>query len=75
MEIAFIDFSNYNYILNSAVKLKKKIASIPCKCWDTGCLNMLSCSYFLKDIKIFHSNRGNEYDNISIDNILGAFDI
>ena len=36
---------------------------------------LLSCRYPLKDINIFHSDRGKEYDNIKIDNILEAFDI
>ena len=34
-----------------------------------------SCRYCLSDIKIFHSDRGKEYDNIKIDNILEAFKI
>lgn len=36
---------------------------------------LLRCKYSLKDIKIFHSDRGNEYDNALIDNILSAFKI
>ncbi len=36
---------------------------------------LLRCSYFLKDIKLFHSDRGNEYDNKLIDNILSTFEI
>ena len=35
----------------------------------------LRTNYSLKDIKIFHSDRGNEYDNKLIDDILEAFDI
>lgn len=36
---------------------------------------LLRCNYSLKDIKIFHSDRGKEYDNIKIDNILETFNI
>ena len=36
---------------------------------------LLRCRYSLKDIKLFHSDRGKEYDNIKIDNILEAFNI
>ena len=36
---------------------------------------LLRCRYSLKDIKVFHSDRGREYDNIKIDNILEAFEI
>jgi len=36
---------------------------------------LLRCNYSLKDIKIFHSDRGNEYDNALIDNILSTFKI
>jgi transposase InsO family protein len=36
---------------------------------------LLRCNYSLKDIKIFHSDRGNEYDNALIDNILNTFKI
>jgi putative transposase len=36
---------------------------------------LLRCKYSLKDIKIFHSDRGNEYDNTLIDNILSTFNI
>ncbi len=36
---------------------------------------LLRCKYSLKDIKIFHLARGNEYDNALIDNILGNFNI
>lgn len=36
---------------------------------------LLRCRYSLKDIKVFHSDRGREYDNIKIDNILEAFKI
>lgn len=36
---------------------------------------LLRCRYPLKDIKIFHSDRGREYDNIKIDNILETFEI
>src|SRR5699024_8921965 len=36
---------------------------------------LLRCRYSLKDIKVFHSDRGKEYDNIKIDNILEAFEI
>lgn len=36
---------------------------------------LLGCKYSLKDIKIFHSDRGNEYDNSLIDDILSAFKI
>lgn len=36
---------------------------------------ILRTNYSLKDIKIFHSDRGNEYDNKLIDDILQAFNI
>ena len=36
---------------------------------------LLRCKYSLKDIKIFHSDRGKEYNNVKIDNILETFDI
>ena len=36
---------------------------------------ILRCKYSLKDIKVFHSDRGNEYDNALIDNILNTFKI
>lgn len=36
---------------------------------------LLRCFYPLKDIKIFHSDRGNEYDNTLIDNVLKTFKI
>lgn len=36
---------------------------------------LISVKYPLKDIKIFHSNRGNEFDNKLIDDILEAFEI
>ena len=36
---------------------------------------LLKCRYSLKDIKFFHSDRGREYDNIKIDEILEAFKI
>lgn len=36
---------------------------------------LLRCKYSLKDIKIFHSDRGNEYDNALIDDILSTFKI
>lgn len=36
---------------------------------------LLRCNYSLKDINIFHSDRGNEYDNALIDNILNTFKI
>ncbi len=36
---------------------------------------LLRCNYSLKDIKVFHSDRGKEYDNIKIDNILETFNI
>ena len=36
---------------------------------------LLKCKYPLKDINIFHSDRGNEYDNALIDNILNTFKI
>lgn len=36
---------------------------------------LLRCRYPLKDISIFHSDRGNEYDNALIDNILSTFKI
>jgi len=36
---------------------------------------LLSVPYSLKDIKIFHSDRGKEYDNRLIDDILEAFEI
>lgn len=36
---------------------------------------LLRCNYSLQDIKIFHSDRGNEFDNILIDDILKTFKI
>jgi len=36
---------------------------------------LLRCGYPLKDIKVFHSDRGREYDNKKIDNILETFEI
>lgn len=36
---------------------------------------LLRCNYSLKFINIFHSDRGNEYDNTLIDNILNTFKI
>ncbi|MCG4587290.1 integrase core domain-containing protein, partial [Anaerosalibacter bizertensis] len=36
---------------------------------------LLRCKYPLKDINLFHSDRGNEYDNALIDNILSTFNI
>ena len=36
---------------------------------------LLSIPYALRGIKIFHSDRGNEYDNALIDNILSTFKI
>lgn len=36
---------------------------------------LLGSNYSLKDIKVFHSDRGKEYDNIKIDNILEVFNI
>ena len=36
---------------------------------------LLRCRYPLKDIKVFHSDRGKEYDNIKVDNILETFEI
>ncbi len=36
---------------------------------------LLRCKYSLKDIEIFHSDRGNEYDNARIDSILNTFAI
>ena len=36
---------------------------------------LLRCNYSLKDISIFHSDRGNEYDNALIDDILSTFKI
>ena len=36
---------------------------------------LIKCNYPLKDINIFHSDRGNEYDNKLIDNILSTFKI
>ncbi len=36
---------------------------------------LLRCNYSLKDIKVFHSDRGKEYDNIKIDTILETFNI
>lgn len=36
---------------------------------------LLKVNYSLKDIKIFHSDRGKEYDNRLIDDILEAFEI
>ncbi len=36
---------------------------------------ILRCNYSLEDINIFHSDRGNEYDNALIDDILSTFKI
>lgn len=36
---------------------------------------LLRCKYSLKDIKVFQSDRGNEYDNALIGNILSTFKI
>ena len=36
---------------------------------------LLRCNYSLQDIRVFHSDRGNEYDNILIDDILTIFKI
>ena len=36
---------------------------------------LLMCNYSLQDIKIFHSDHGNEYDNMLIDDILSTFKI
>lgn len=36
---------------------------------------LLRCNYSLRDIKVFHSDRGNEYDNMIIDDILSTFKI
>ena len=36
---------------------------------------LLRCRYSLNDIMVFHSDRGREYDNIKIDNILKTFKI
>jgi transposase InsO family protein len=36
---------------------------------------LLRCNYSLQDIKVFHSDRGNEYDNMLIDDILSTFKI
>lgn len=36
---------------------------------------LLRCNYPLSAMKIFHSDRGNEYDNIIIDDILNTFKI
>ena len=36
---------------------------------------LLRCHYSLKDIKIFHSDRGYEYDNELIDRVLKTFEI
>jgi transposase InsO family protein len=36
---------------------------------------LLRCNYPLKDIRIFHSDRGNEYDNALVDDILSTFKI
>ena len=36
---------------------------------------LLKCNYPLQDIKIFHSDRGNEYDNALIDNVINTFKI
>src|SRR5699024_1106455 len=36
---------------------------------------LLRCKYSLNDIRIFHSDRGREYDNVKIDNILETFNI
>ena len=36
---------------------------------------LLRCRYSLEDIEVFHSDRGKEYDNIKLDNILKTFNI
>ena len=36
---------------------------------------LLRCTYSLQDIRVFHSDRGNEYDNMLIDDILSTFKI
>ena len=36
---------------------------------------LLSCRYSLNDIRVFHSDRGKEYDNKTIDEILETFEI
>lgn len=36
---------------------------------------LLSCRYSLNAIKVFHSDRGREYDNFKIETILEAFEI
>lgn len=36
---------------------------------------LLRCKYSLKDIKVFHSDHGNEYNNAIIDKILSTFKI
>ena len=36
---------------------------------------LLSCRYSLKDIRVFHSDRGKEYDNKIIDEVLETFEI
>ena len=36
---------------------------------------LLSCRYSLNDIRVFHSDRGREYDNKTIDEVLETFEI
>ena len=36
---------------------------------------ILSCRYSLNDIRVFHSDRGKEYDNKTIDEVLETFNI
>lgn len=61
-----VDLANREVIGYSAVANK-----------DTSLIEkaLLRSNYSLKDIKVFHSDRGKEYDNIKIDNILKAFNI
>jgi len=35
----------------------------------------LSCRYSLNNIKVFHSDRGKEYDNKTIDEVFITFEI
>lgn len=63
---SLVDLSNREIIGYSAGP--KKDASLIEKA-------ILSCKYSLKDIEIFHSDRGREYDNIKIDDILESFEI
>ncbi len=38
-------------------------------------ITLLRCNYSIKDIKVFHSDRGKEYDNLLINSFLSTFKI